>query len=85
MPVQNTDMSRSSCLYRQQCGIMQSFLGRIIVSPIPRGPRKFRIFICHRYRDHDLYDRLRRTLRSVRNFKYQNLSVQDDMLFEPPH
>lgn len=44
------------------------------------GPRKYNIFICHRYKDDDLYDRLRRVLRKAPRFRYQNLSVQDDML-----
>ncbi len=43
------------------------------------GPRKYSIFICHRYKDNDLYDRLRSALRTP-NFRYQNLSIQNDML-----
>ena len=43
-----------------------------------RGPRNYKIFICHRYGDNHLYALLRHTLNSAKSFAWTNLSIQTD-------
>jgi hypothetical protein len=43
-----------------------------------RGPRKYQLFISHRYDDDDIYSVLRRYLVDARSFNYNNLSVEVD-------
>src|SRR5262249_27766808 len=48
------------------------------MSETRRGPRNYKIFICHRYGDTPLYASLRHTLNSAHSFAWTNLSVQTD-------
>ena len=48
------------------------------MSETRRGPRNYKIFICHRYGDNHLYASLRHTLNSAKSFAWTNLSIQTD-------
>ena len=53
------------------------------MSEIPKGPRKYQIFICHRYRtDDETYGALRILLNRAKNFSWKNLSIQTDKTIE---
>jgi hypothetical protein len=41
-------------------------------------PRNYKIFICHRYGDHQIYAALRHALDAAAHFSWTNLSIQPD-------
>src|SRR5690242_8223817 len=43
-----------------------------------QGPRNYKIFICHRYGDHQIYAALRHALDAAAHFSWTNLSIQPD-------
>ena len=43
-----------------------------------QSPRNYKIFICHRYGDHQIYAALRQALNAAPHFSWTNLSIQPD-------
>jgi hypothetical protein len=52
------------------------------MSGVSPGPRKYKIFVCHRYGDDRIYGDLRHLLNKAKNFRWKNLSIQTDHSLE---